>query len=89
MHAAIASTRNTNTRSQISPMPSIMLVGIVDMPIITSRVPSRTRANRRVTPSWGGGFTAQIAAAEKWLMPPHYIRATISSLSYKSGVGRA
>jgi hypothetical protein len=49
MAAAIASTRNTMTKSQTSPMPSIMPIGIVDISIIMSRFPSRAQFDGTVT----------------------------------------
>ena len=83
MQAAIASTRNTMTRSQISPMPNIMPVGIVDISIIMNPVALGTQVNRRVTHSRPGGFTATIGVAEKRLgqrprQTPH-IRTVSSS----------
>jgi hypothetical protein len=58
MHAAIASTRSTITRSQTRPMPHIMPIGIVDISIIMNVLPSRAQFDRTMTHGFPCRFTA-------------------------------
>ena len=58
MAAAIPSTRNTMAKSQTSPMPNIMPMGIVDISIIMNVLPLRTQFDRNITHGCPCGFTA-------------------------------